>query len=146
MHIAVQQFVPEFGQVKTNRARLIQNLEAVVRDRPVDLVVLPELIVTGYQFRDRAELERLAEPVPGPTTDAFQAVARAHDLHLIVGLPERAGDRVYNAAALIGPQGVVGTYRKVHLFANERFLFDAGHEPWPVFRVGRGAGGHHDLF
>jgi len=134
--LAVQQFIPEFGAVEANRRRLIAALEATPDAERIDLVVLPELIVTGYRFRDRAELERLAEPIPGPTTEAFGALARRLDLHLVIGLAERAGERVYNSAALVGPTGVVGRYRKVHLFADERRIFDAGSEPWPVFRVG----------
>lgn len=136
MRIAVQQFTPEFGAVEANRTRLIGNLEACPEAADLDLVVLPELIVTGYKFRDRAELESFAESIPGPTTEAMQEVARRLDLHLVVGLAERDGDKVYNSAALIGPEGVVGTYRKVHLFADERFIFDAGNAPWPVYRVG----------
>jgi len=102
----------------------------------MDLAVLPELITTGYQFRDRAELEKLAETIPGPTTEAFQELSGRMDLHVVVGLAERNGDKVYNSAALIGGDGVVGIYRKVHLFAEERTLFDAGNEAWPVFRIG----------
>ena len=65
MLLAVQQFIPEFGAVEANRRRLIAALEATPDADRIDLVVLPELIVTGYRFRDRAELERLAEPIPG---------------------------------------------------------------------------------
>jgi len=135
VRVAVQQFVPEFGQVQANRDRLVASLEAAPAAGKIDLAVLPELIVTGYAFGSRAELETFAETVPGPTTEAVQAAARRLDAHVIIGLAERDGERVYNAAALIGPDGVLGTYRKVHLFADERTIFDAGQEPWPVFRV-----------
>jgi len=135
LRVAVQQFVPEFGQVRANRDRLVANLEAAPGAERIDLAVLPELIVTGYRFRDRAELLTFAETIPGPTTEALQAAASRLDAHVIIGLAERDGDRVYNSAALIGPDGVQGTYRKVHLFADERTLFDAGQRPWPVFRV-----------
>ncbi|MBN2490959.1 MAG: acyltransferase [Planctomycetes bacterium] len=136
MRLAIQQFVPEFGAVEGNRERLAAAVEAAPEAAAIDLLVAPELAFTGYRFRDRAELERLAEPVPGPTTEALVALARRLDLHVVAGLAERDGERVYNAAALVGPAGVVGRYRKVHLFADERRLFDPGREPWPVLRVG----------
>jgi len=136
LRLAVHQFIPRFGEVEANRERLIHDLEAAPGAGQIDLAVLPELIVTGYAFRDRAELEQFAEPIPGPTTEALQEPAARLDLHLVVGLAERRGEKVFNSAALIGPDGVLGTYRKVHLFADERRIFDAGREPWPVYRVG----------
>lgn len=136
MRIAVQQFMPEFGEARANRERLQTGIKAAPRASDIDLIVLPELVTTGYLFHNRSELESFAETIPGPTTEAMGALSRELDLHLIVGLAEKKGERVYNAAALVGPDGVVGTYRKVHLFADERNLFDAGNEVWPVLRVG----------
>ncbi len=139
MRIAVQQFMPEFGETGNNRERLLTGMRTASQASDIDLIVLPELVTTGYLFRDRAELESFAETIPGPTTEAMEALSRELDIHCIVGLAEKKGEKVYNAASLVGPNGIVGTYRKVHLFANERNLFDAGNEVWPVLRVGETA-------
>lgn len=59
-----------------------------------------------------------AETVPGPSTEAILELAQEHDLYVIFGMPERDAtvpDRLYNAAAVVGPEGILGTYRKVHL-------------------------------
>ena len=61
---------------------------------------------------------RIAETVPGPSTEAMAALAAEHDLYVVFGMPERDMDDptvLYNAAAVVGPEGILGTYRKVHL-------------------------------
>ena len=80
-------------------------------------------------------MSRYAEPVPGPTTERLQACARRRNAHIVLGIAERADDRCYNSAVLIGPEGVVGTYRKMHLFYEEKRLFHPGDLGFPVFDV-----------
>ncbi len=131
MRIAFSQFAPELGAVEKNRERLAALLERV----EADLVVLPELATTGYLFASREDVWRLAEPIPGPTVELLHACAKRRDSYIVLGLAERAGDRCYNSAVLIGPQGVIGTYRKMHLFHEEKRLFDPGDLGFPVFEI-----------
>ncbi len=126
------QFTPAFGQVEANLDRIEGLLEGV----DADLLVLPELATTGYAFADREELARLAAPEAGPVEARLGAMAHRRGIHLVVGLAERVGERVYNSALLIGPAGVEGRYRKVHLFQRERELFDPGDLGFPVFELG----------
>jgi len=71
---------------------------------------------TGYSFRDRAQAWRLAEPVPnGPTTKSWNELARTSGAYIVAGLPERDGRALYNTAVLVGPEGFVAKYRKLHL-------------------------------
>src|SRR6516165_5941047 len=80
------------------------------------LVVFPECILTGYCFEAREEALPFAQPVPGPATEALAQDCRARGVHAVVGLLERgAGGELFNACVLVGPGGVVGTYRKIHL-------------------------------
>jgi predicted amidohydrolase len=81
------------------------------------LVVLPELF-TGLGYADDTRWRtELAEPIPGPTSDALAARARRHGLYITGSWYERAGDRFHNAAPFIGPDGaILGIYRKTHLF------------------------------
>ncbi|HEY6564449.1 MAG TPA: carbon-nitrogen hydrolase family protein [Pirellulaceae bacterium] len=79
------------------------------------LTVFPECALCGYCFESLEEALPFAETIPGPATNALQSVCAELDCFAIVGLLERAGPRVFNAAVLLGPQGVLGQYRKVHL-------------------------------
>lgn len=102
----------------------------------VDLWILPELFASGYQFGDRAECARLAEPVPdGPTTQGLLRIACERGCAIVAGLPERAGERVYNAAVAVNPSGLRAVYRKVHLFNREKEWFDPGDTPFPVVEL-----------
>ena len=125
---AALQFAPEPGNADGNLARIA----AALAEQPSpDLLVAPELALTG-PVADRAAAERLAEPVPGPATDRLRALAAAHGAHLVVGLVERDGDRLFNSAVLVGPEGVAGVYRKVHLAAADRTWATAG-DAFPTF-------------
>jgi predicted amidohydrolase len=126
---AVVQTEPRFGDVEANREAAL----ALVPAR-CDLAVLPELMTTGYQFRDRAELASLAEPVPdGPTCDALRTHAARTGTTLVAGLAEAAGEKLFNTAVLVRPDGTVERYRKLHLFWDEKLVFDAGDLGLPVF-------------
>jgi len=131
MRVAYCQFAPEFGEPEANR----DAMEAAAERAEAEVLVFPELATSGYLFISQAEVARLAEPVPGPTTERLSALARQEDMHLVVGLPERDGDAVYNSAALVGPAGWLGTYRKVHLFYEETLYFAPGNLGFPVFEV-----------
>jgi predicted amidohydrolase len=132
MKLGLFQFSPAFGEPRANVARIVET----IRDREAGLWVLPELATTGYLFADRAECASLAETVPGPATAALVAVARERSTRIVVGLAERDGERLYNSAAFLGPDGVVAVYRKVHLFDRERLTFDPGPEPFRVHPLG----------
>lgn len=126
---AVIQTDPAFGEVERNLAAALAMVPA-----DCELAVLPELFATGYQFRDRDELSRLAEPVPaGRTCAALREHAAATGTTLVAGLAERDGDRLFNSAVLVRPGGTVDRYRKIHLFWDEKLIFDPGDLGFPVF-------------
>lgn len=129
MRIALVQFAPRFGEVESN----LQAIQDACSGLQADLVVLPELCTTGYQFKDREELATLAEPVGGKSIDRLSAVARDCGGYLAAGYAERNGERLFNSAALVGPEGIAGNYRKVHLFDDEKRLFDPGDLGFGVF-------------
>lgn len=116
------------------RARTVRLLEEAAR-AGADLAVLPELCTISYDFGPREDVLERAEPLDGPSVAAWTAVARRWGMFVVAGFPERAGGRLYNAAAVVGPDGLVGVYRKVHLFGREREVFDPGPEGFPVWRL-----------
>lgn len=79
------------------------------------LAIFPECAVSGYCFDSAEEALEWAEPVPGPATAALEAIARQLRLHLVVGMLERVEQQLYNVAVLVGPHGLLGSYRKIHL-------------------------------
>lgn len=79
------------------------------------LTVFPECALAGYCYESLEEARPQAEPLPGPSVERLSQTARRLGVHLIYGLLERDGDRVFNSAALVGPNGLVGVYRKIHL-------------------------------
>lgn len=126
------QFHPLFGDVKTNLNKIISVLDKV----EADLVVLPELAFTGYYFNSRAELEHLAEdPKDSAIVDGLKKFCKAHQLYMVTGFAEKASDKVFNSALLFGPEGMIHTYRKLHLFNTEKDYFDPGDTPLDVTSV-----------
>ncbi len=133
MRVGIYQNHPVFGHVDLNIEKATEALSGIV----ADLVVLPELFNTGYQFVSRQEAEKLSEDIPeGKTCRAMISIARSQGMFLVFGLAEQYGGQLYNSAALIGPDGLVGTYRKTHLFAEEKGVFDPGDTGFDVFDIG----------
>jgi len=134
LKVAAVQFQPRFGEVEDNLRRAAE----LVRANPGAAVyVLPELFTTGYLFRDRAEARALAEPAAeGPTLRTLAQLARELDAVFVAGFAEREGDCVYNSAMVVSSSGLVGVYRKTHLFLDEKDWFDPGDTGFRVFEVG----------
>lgn len=101
------------------------------------LVVLPELIVPGYLL-DREFLHDGAEPLDGPVTGAWRELAARAGGYIAGGFCERDGDRLYNTAVVVGPEGIALHYRKLHRFAAEKELFAPGDRGLPVAATGIG--------
>ena len=101
--------------------------------RGAGLVVFPECTLTGYCFESLEEAAPFAEAAGGRSAEALAEACRETGAHAVVGFIEHDGGRFYNAALLVGPAGVVGTYRKVHLpfLGVDRFL-TPGDRPFAV--------------
>lgn len=132
MRVGFYQFRPQFGNVNANVKKVINALKGVA----ADLVVLPELPFTGYYFKDRSEVMALAEDPDNSTTiDSLKALCKERDFYLVTGFTERKRDKCFNSAVLIGPEGLLHTYRKLHLFYEEKNCFDPGDIPLQVNSV-----------
>ncbi|KPJ61172.1 MAG: hypothetical protein AMJ46_02285 [Latescibacteria bacterium DG_63] len=134
MKVAFYQSNPIYGETEHNVDEALETLGTV----RADLYVLPELFSTGYLFGSRKELGRLAEPIPdGPTIGALRAFCRSEGCVIAASIAEIDRRKYYNTAILVGPRGVLGTYRKMHLFDRERFWFEPGNTDFQVWRVKR---------
>ncbi|MBI4002637.1 MAG: acyltransferase [Nitrospira defluvii] len=133
MRVGYFQFDPVFGEVPRNLDLVTARLEPV----EADLIVLPELFATGYQFVSQEEVLRLAEPVPdGETTKRLVDLAGRRGVTIVAGLPERAGAHCFNSAVVVGPKGFIGCYRKTHLFFEETLFFTPGDSGFHVWDIG----------
>lgn len=128
--IGVAQFGTAPFEVEKNRARGIEFATRAF-DEGADVVVLPEMTVHGY-VADAKRLAPLAEPVPGPTTEEWRALAHRFDGYVCGGLCERDGDALYNTAVIIGSAGVILHYRKLHPFGDEKLAFRPGDRGLPI--------------
>lgn len=138
MKVAAAQMDVKILDKSQNLEKILRSFEAACR-AGAKLVVFPECALSGYCFTSREEAWPAAESVPGPATDKIAALAKHWGATAVVGLLERAGEAVYNAAAVIGPAGVLGTHRKVHLLCLGIDRFDApGDKPFPVFAAPQG--------
>ena len=133
MRVGYLQFDPVFGEVARNLDHVTAQLEKV----ETDLIVLPELFATGYQFVSQEEVFQLAEPVPdGATTKRLADIAARRGMTIVAGLPERDGGRCFNSAVVVGPKGFIGCYRKTHLFFEETLWFTPGDSGFHVWDIG----------
>jgi N-carbamoylputrescine amidase len=136
--IACLQMQPAIGKVAANVAHSMALIDRAAA-LGARLVVLPELCNSGYMFKSREEAFAASEPIPdGPTVKAWSEIATRHQLHLVAGICERDGAKLFNSAVLIGPNGHIGTFRKVHLWNEENLYFEPGDLGFPVFHTGLG--------
>ena len=134
MRVGYFQSHPAFGEVQRNIEQLASRLSSL----KCDLLVLPEFAFSGYQFVNQEEVLDVSERVPdGRTTQACIELARQHQVHLVAGLPEKAGRQCFNSAVVVGPSGFLGCYRKTHLFYEETLFFSPGDSGFQVWDIGR---------
>jgi len=130
--VGFYQFAPEFGAISTNLSQVVAALNGV----DADIIVLPELAFTGYYFQDRDELATLAEdPTVSPTLSALVQLCHENGFHLVTGFAEKSGEKIFNSALLINGEGILHTYRKLHLFNTESEYFDAGDLPLQIINI-----------
>ncbi|TMI21392.1 carbon-nitrogen hydrolase family protein [Candidatus Bathyarchaeota archaeon] len=140
MSLLLAQTGPRLGNKEQN-LRQISEQAAKARKKNVDLLIFPELHLTGYTMRD--EVSHLAESIPGPSTRKVERVAKEHGVHIIFGMPEESEVRgvIHNTAVFVGPKGLIGRYRKIHLPTHsvfeERRYYRPGQEA-PVFKTDMG--------
>jgi predicted amidohydrolase len=119
-----------------DKERNLKKMETAVaraEEKGADLVVLPELSLTGYVVRD--QIYELAEEIPGPSTRTMQRIARDTGVHIVFGMPEKSKEAqavLHNTAVFVGPEGFIGKYRKMYLpthsvFEEKRY-FRPGYE------------------
>lgn len=128
------QFEPKLDNQEEN----ISSLEEIlVNAREADLLVIPELANSGYNFESRKQAFNLSEDIKtGRFTEFLVSQAKKYNMFIVSGINERSGNKLYNTAILVGPKGLIGTYRKIHLFMKEKDIFEKGDLDLKVFDLG----------
>lgn len=110
------------AQISSKREDKKENLKKIetqtmkAKEQSADLVIFPELCLTGYVVKD--QLYELAETIPGPSTKQVETLARKTGMHIIFGMPElseKTKATISNTAVFIGPKGIIGKYHKMYL-------------------------------
>ena len=131
--VALAQVSCKRGDKKVNIRKIEDNVVRA-RKQGAELVIFPELSITGYVLRD--QIYELSETIPGHSTNILEKLAGKTGTHIIFGLPElsdKTRATIYNAAVLVGPDGFIGKYRKMYLpthsvFEEKRY-FRPGYQP-----------------
>lgn len=137
--IAAVNYNPVWGDKQAN----LEKIKGYIVDaagQGADIVVIPELALSGYTVEEEKAMHmREAELIPGPSTNEIAKLTKEHNIYVIMGMPERDKDNpdiAYNSAAIIGPEGIIGSYQKIQPWQPEMkwctkgdtpFLFDS---PW----------------
>lgn len=133
--IALAQLKSTFMNKQANIKVAMATMEEC-KQKQVDLVVFPEMFLTGYALKEKAR--ELAEPLDGPSLRQICQAAQENEVGVVIGFPEKNGNQYFNSAAFIGKDGSIqGVYRKIHLFEWEKEIFTPGNDG-PVFTIGDG--------
>lgn len=130
-----------WGDVDANLKKM-QKITAQAAEQGINLLAFPELALSGYECGDdRCMHASAAETIPGPATEEMAAAAAKNDMYVVFGMPERDADNPnvrYITSVLVGPDGLIGRYRKIHLARppvfTETLCFAPGSE-LPVFET-----------
>lgn len=141
VNVALTQISCKVGDKDFN-IKKIERYVKQAKEKRANLIVFPELALTGYTCRDL--VYELAEPIPGPSVHLLEGLARKEKMHIVLGMLERSSKAkaaLYNTAVLIGPKGFIGKYQKMHLpthsvFEEKRY-FRLGYRT-PVFDTSLG--------
>lgn len=137
VNVGVVNFPVIWGEIDKNLSRMKGYIKAAYK-QGIDILVFPETALTGYDGedpemdREQRMQRRFAETVPGPSTEAIAELTKKFGMYVVFGMAERDADdpkKVYNAAAAVGPEGIIGTYRKIHLPFTEGLWADRGEKP-----------------
>ncbi|MCG3216633.1 MAG: hypothetical protein KAS63_07905 [Candidatus Heimdallarchaeota archaeon] len=133
MKVGFLQFKPVFCDAEENISILSKMID---QSESFDLLVIPELANSGYVFVEKNELEQVAEEIPsGFFVEKLEEIAKQRDGFIVSGICEKKGNKFFNSSVLIGPDGYISTYRKIHLFDREKLFFEPGNGPFKVFDV-----------
>ncbi len=135
MKVAAIQFEPLLNQKEKNQERIKILLNKSLKHEP-ELIILPELAFSGYNFSSFDQLKKTGDSIPNSKScQILEAFAKKNKVHVVSGINEVDGNIYYNSAVVFGPSGYVMTYRKIHLYKNEKNFFKPGNLKPKLFSI-----------
>jgi len=133
MKVGFLQFQPILKDVETNIDTISKLIEET---KSFDLLVIPELANSGYVFVEKDELAKVSEEIPsGYFVEKLSELAKQKNGYIVCGVCEKSGSKYFNSSVLVGPEGFVAKYRKVHLFDREKLFFEPGDGPFKLYNI-----------
>ncbi len=134
--IAVVNFKPDAGQ-KIENLRRMKGFAAAASKRGSDLILFPEMCLMGYDYYisqqiTMEEKKKSAETLDGNSAKTMAEISKKYGNYIVFGAAEYAEEKdcLYNSAFVTGPEGVIGTYRKIHPYDAENMWCEKGSEPF----------------
>jgi len=139
LEIAIVQFEPVLLDIRNNLERAMGLIKEITSISNPNVILFPELFLSGYTFKDKSEVEKVSFPLnENEYLTSFIEISRERSIAISGGYSERAGDLLYNSSFFIGDGEIIANYRKVHLFHDEVDFFEPGDTGFRVFEY-RGA-------
>ncbi|WP_100401937.1 carbon-nitrogen hydrolase family protein [Bacillus sp. FJAT-42315] len=137
--VASIEFNPRLNNLDDNIRELMKSVTEAA-ENGAKLIVTPEMATTGYHYESPQAIKDFVDTIPGKTTVAFEEIARRYHTHIVIGMAEvdEEDQLYYNSAALVGPDGYIGKYRKMHLWAAEENWASWGNIGVPVYETAIG--------
>ena len=130
LRVGAVQFAPEHKNIQAN----LEKIGSVIESADADLLVFPELSLSGYAFSSAEEARPFAVAIDSPEMSRIQDIAQKSKIALVLGFMETAEGKLYNSSIAINSDGsIAGLYRKVHLFYYEKKVFSGGDLGFPVY-------------
>lgn len=137
INLAIVNFKAVPGDKEANLNRMIGFSKAAAK-RGADMIIFPEMALMGYgMFVDeevpQEEKIRVTETVDGPSTKALEKVAKEKGIYIIFGMSEKLNENdtdIYNSAVVLGPEGLIGSYQKIHPYGSENMWCRRGEKPF----------------
>jgi len=131
MKVGYIQTSPIFGEKEKN----FDQVNQLTNEIKADLLVLPELFATGYNFLSKKEASSLAEGLDGKTAQFLINLSKRTNATIVGGFIESSGNKIYNSAMIVNDSQILGVYRKLHLYYKEKLWFSPGNEPVKIYKV-----------
>ncbi len=134
--LAVVNFRVKSGDKEGNLRRMEDMSRAAAR-RGADMILFPEMCLMGYDYFTQESIPReeklkVTETTAGPSTKRMEKIAKEEGIYIIFGMSEKKSedaDKIYNSAVVLGPEGLIGSYQKIHPFGSENLWCEKGEDP-----------------
>ena len=136
LNIAAIQFEPEFLDMNINRKKIENLITKTISENNSELIVLPELSFSGYNFKNLDQVKMTSEKIPdSESCKLLEKLSRRYNVFIVAGINEQSEKKYYNTAVIYGPSGFITKYRKLQLYYREKKFFTPGNLPLQIFEL-----------